>query len=56
MLKDGYYLSTYLSINDLNNSLNTCVRHDQNMALWKKQGNQVELIHYWEMERYTGKT
>ncbi|HKM01811.1 MAG TPA: carbamoyltransferase C-terminal domain-containing protein [Sedimentibacter sp.] len=54
MLADGYYLSTYFSISDINNVISTCVRHDQNMALWKKKNNEVELIHYWELERYTG--
>lgn len=54
MLKDGFYLSTYISISDINNVLATCVRHDQNMALWKKERNKISLVHYWEFERYTG--
>lgn len=54
MLKDGYYLSTYISISDINNILATCIRHDQNMSLWRKRGNNIELVHYWELERYTG--
>ena len=54
MLRDGYYLSTYISISGINNILATCVRHDQNMALWRKDGKNVRLIHYWEFERYTG--
>lgn len=54
MLRDGLYLSTYISISDINNVLSTCVRHDQNMALWRKVGNKIFLVHYWEFERYTG--
>lgn len=54
MLKDGFYLSTYISISDINNVLSTCVRHDQNMALWRKEGSKISLVHYWEFERYTG--
>lgn len=50
-MKDGYYLSTYLHIDPLANTLKFRIRHDQNMSLWKKEGEQIKLIHYWELER-----
>ena len=46
-MKDGYYLSTYLHIDPLANTLKFRIRHDQNMSLWKKEGEQIKLIHYW---------
>lgn len=50
-MKDGYYLSTYLHIDPLANALKLRIRHDQNMSLWKKEGEQIQLVHYWELER-----
>ena len=54
--KNGYYLSTYFSIDRNCNIFDVSLadRHDQNMALWKYQDGIVELIAYWELERYTG--
>lgn len=52
-MEDGYYLSTYLHIDSLANLLKFRIRHDQNISLWKKHGNDVELVHYWELERIT---
>jgi carbamoyltransferase len=59
-MKDGYYLSTYIHINPLANLMDEClsgvfVRHDQNISLWKKISSKIELIHYWELERITGR-
>lgn len=54
-LKDGYYLSTYLHIDPLAHVTETSVRHDQNISLWKKEGEDIILITYWELERITGK-
>lgn len=53
-MKDGYYLSTYLYINPLAFLCKGELRHDQNISLWKKASNKVELVHYWELERVTG--
>lgn len=53
-MKDGYYLSTYLHIDELANLMHISVRHDQNIALWKKENCDIKLIHYWELERLTG--
>mgnify|MGYP005782499947 FL=1 len=53
-MKDGYYLSTYLYINKLAYLTDIDLRHDMNMSLWYKQGNDIELIRYWELERVTG--
>lgn len=52
-MKDGYYLSTYLEIDPLCHALNTSRRHDFNVSLWLKQGFEISLVHYWELERVT---
>ena len=53
-LKDGYYISAYLDTSELGNIYEAGTRHDKCVALWKKTNLQIELIHYWEMERLTG--
>ncbi len=53
-MKDGFYLSTYLDIDEIGNLTGYAYRHDQNIALWKKQGKKIELVKYWELERITG--
>lgn len=53
-MKDGFYLSTYLCIDELSNIMNISRRDNQNIALWHKCGEVVKLIHYWEFERVTG--
>ena len=54
-MKDGYYLSVYIHIDPVSHMHEFLrVRHDQNLSLWKKTRNTVELIHYWELERLTG--
>lgn len=53
-LRDGYYLSTYLYSDKLANVMDIKMRHNQNLSLWKKSKNSIELIHYWELERLTG--
>lgn len=52
-MKNGYYLSAYIHIDKLANQLKTAQRHDANIALWKKSDNDIELVHYWELERRT---
>ncbi|WP_214483007.1 carbamoyltransferase C-terminal domain-containing protein [Bacillus sp. SM2101] len=54
-MNDGYYLATYLHIDPIDHLLDTIVRHDQNIALFLKQGERIKLIRYWELERLTGK-
>lgn len=53
--EDGHYLSVYTHIDRLCLTRSIPVRHDQNMALWRKQGAHVELLRYWEFERYSGR-
>ncbi|MHB1611053.1 MAG: hypothetical protein ACYCT0_05095, partial [Sulfobacillus sp.] len=53
-MKDGFYLSTYLFINKLAHLTKIPLRHDQNLSLWRKEGNQIKLVHLWELERLTG--
>lgn len=53
-MKDGYYLSTYLHIDELAHLTGIRRRHDQNISLWHKNGGQVKLVHFWELERVTG--
>lgn len=52
-LRNGYYLSMYLACNKMAHDFDISLRHDQNMALWHKQGDNIQLVHYWELERYT---
>ncbi len=54
ILKDGFYLSAFLHIDELAHLLDVKLRHDQNIALWRKEGNNVSLVCYWEIERITG--
>lgn len=55
-MKNGYYISCYLSIDETCNLYDVSLadRHDQNIALWLFNDGVVNLIAYWEMERYTG--
>ena len=53
-MENGYYLSAYIHIDPLYNSLKTSKRHDQNISLWLKKNDNIELIHYWELERIFG--
>ncbi|WP_405080202.1 carbamoyltransferase C-terminal domain-containing protein [Paenibacillus chitinolyticus] len=53
-MKDGYYLSAYLHIDPLDHLLASVSRHDQNAALFRKSGRHLELVRYWELERFTG--
>ena len=54
-MKDGYYVSCYVTIDPLANIYQAPIadRHDQNVALWKKEGKDISLITYWELERQT---
>lgn len=53
-MKDGYYLSTYISVDKDGNVYDfSANRHDFNIALWKKNRGKIELIRYWELERQT---
>mgnify|MGYP003298025284 CR=1 FL=1 len=54
-MKDGFYISAFVAAGKLQNALDIKVRHDQTIALWEKKGDVVELISYWELERFSGK-
>lgn len=53
-MKDGFYLSTYVHIDEIAHLYDLRIRHDQNISLWHKSCEDVELVHYWELERLTG--
>lgn len=53
-MEDGYYISLYVAVGEMAHLKGLFVKHDQNMALWKKSGERIELIRYWELERFTG--
>ncbi|OMD98734.1 hypothetical protein BSK64_27095, partial [Paenibacillus odorifer] len=53
-MKNGYYLSVYIHIGEIPSVVDSYHRHDQNISLWKKDGDLIELIHYWELERISG--
>lgn len=54
MIPDGYYLSAYLHIDTTARAIDWWLRHDQNFSLWRKSGVNIELVRYWELERFTG--
>lgn len=54
-MKNGYYLSGYLEVDRMGNLCLLAHRHDQCLGLWKYEDNRVTLIHYWELERLTGR-
>lgn len=49
-----YYLSAYIHISEIAHLYNLPVRHDQSIALWRMEGHELYLEHYWELERLTG--
>lgn len=53
-LKDGYYLFVYSEIDNIMNALRVSLRHDHNMALFKKKDGTLRLVRHWEFERVTG--
>ncbi|MFF2483005.1 carbamoyltransferase C-terminal domain-containing protein [Paenibacillus sp. NPDC058071] len=53
-MRDGYYLSTFLYIDELACAMDIKMRHNQNASLWKKNGSDLSLVRYWELERVTG--
>ena len=53
-MKDGYYLSTFLVDGKLPCALDIKLRHDQTVALWYKKSDTIELVRYWELERFSG--
>jgi carbamoyltransferase len=48
-----YYLSTYLAPPGRDSILHS-QRHDHSVALWCRRGRRIELVTYWELERFTG--
>lgn len=53
-MKDGYYLFIYSQIDRVYNVLQLPCRHDQNMSVFLKRDNTVELICHLEFERFSG--
>lgn len=53
-MKNGYYLSTYLYINKIAYLTEYQRRHDQSLALFKKEDSKIKILRYWELERVTG--
>lgn len=53
-MKDGLYLSAFLVDGELPCAMDIKLRHDQTIALWEKRGSNVELLRYWELERFSG--
>ena len=49
-MKNGYYLSAYISIDEIGNLYNLISnRHDMAIALWKKEDENITLVRYWEL-------
>lgn len=48
-----YYISAYLAPPGRESVLHS-QRHDHAIGLWRRRGRLVELVSYWELERFTG--
>ncbi|MEV7040432.1 carbamoyltransferase C-terminal domain-containing protein [Amycolatopsis sp. NPDC051061] len=53
-MRDGYYVSTYLTPPGLSHLLDLRARHDNNVSLWLKSGREVRVIAHWPVERLSG--
>ncbi|NMA32094.1 MAG: hypothetical protein GX941_09875 [Candidatus Methanofastidiosa archaeon] len=53
-MNEGFYLSAYICIDELQNILDIKLRHDQTVALWEYRDQTLNLIRYWELERISG--
>lgn len=53
-MRDGYYVSTYLTPPGAAYLLDLRERHDNNVSLWLKSGRDVRVVAYWPLERYSG--
>ena len=53
-MRDGYFLSIYAHVCPIAAAYAVARRHDQAMALWRRAGNHLTLVRYWEFERLTG--
>ncbi|MEV7040434.1 carbamoyltransferase C-terminal domain-containing protein [Amycolatopsis sp. NPDC051061] len=53
-MKDGYYVSAYLTPPGLPHLLDTWLRHNNNVSLWLKSGREVRVIAHWPVERLSG--
>ncbi|WP_270564203.1 carbamoyltransferase C-terminal domain-containing protein [Clostridium beijerinckii] len=54
MINDGYYLFIYSEIDPVFNVLNLSLRHDHNLAVFKKENSCIKLICHLEFERFSG--
>lgn len=53
-MRDGFFLSIYAHVCPVAAAYAIPRRHDQAMALWRRAGDQLTLVRYWEFERLTG--
>lgn len=53
-MRDGYYLSAYVTIDEYKHVFDISDRHDYNISLYLKENGNVTLVHYWELERISG--
>ena len=53
-VKNGYYVSVYTQVDSYFHYHLDSLRHDHNITLWKKDNENIALIHHWELERVTG--
>ncbi|MEU4831042.1 carbamoyltransferase C-terminal domain-containing protein [Streptosporangium sp. NPDC023615] len=53
-MRDGYYLSSYLTPPGLHRLAMVSYRHDNNISLWHRRGSEIRLLGHWEFERLSG--
>lgn len=54
MIQDGFYLFVYSEIDPILNVIGHSLRHDHNIAVFKKTGNKIDLACHLEIERFSG--
>lgn len=55
MVNDGYYLFIYSEIDSVFNVMELSLRHDHNIAVFHKEGRNLELVCHLELERFSGR-
>lgn len=53
-MNNKYYISSYITQNELAHLIRCEMRTNQGIALWEVNGDDVSLLKYWELERITG--
>ncbi|WP_310621356.1 carbamoyltransferase C-terminal domain-containing protein [Flexibacterium corallicola] len=53
-MENGYYISVYSHVGNLEYLYDIALRHDHSISLWHKKGKAIDLVQVWELERFSG--